>query len=204
VLAAFLTGCATAHGPRRVDDGVTAATWSRVAELRPGAQVEVATMSVPLRPRTFVSANASAVTLLSLENPSMPPAAIETLRDMALRHPEYFAAMQGVNSFEQDGVRLGREGLFVDGRRIAAFDEVVATVPRDAVREIRGPVVARGSVIGTIAGAWLGFCAGVVPGLGGANAGAARAFLAVTTTFGGWLGHRWSNRTVDGVVYRAP
>jgi hypothetical protein len=204
VLAAFLTGCASAHGPRRVDDGVTAARWSRVAELQPGAQVEVATMSGPLHPRTFVSANASEVTLLNLEDRSLTPGAIDALRDMALRRPEYFTAMQGVSSFEQDGVRLGREGLFVAGRRIAAFDAVVATVPRDEVREIRGPVVARGSVLGTIVGAWLGFSVGVVPGLGGANAGAARAFLAGSTALGGWLGHHWSNHTVEGVVYRAP
>jgi hypothetical protein len=123
---------------------------------------------------------------------------------MATRHPEYFAAMQGASSFEQDRVRLGRDGLFVADRRVAAFAEVVETLPREAVREIRGPVVARGSVLGTIIGAWLGFSVGAVPALGGAEAGAARAFLAGSVTVGGWLGYRWSNHTEEGVVYRAP
>src|SRR5262245_16585293 len=63
VLTQFLTGCASARGPRRVDDQVTPATWrwSRVAELQPGARIAVATTSAPLRPRIFVSANSSAV-----------------------------------------------------------------------------------------------------------------------------------------------
>jgi hypothetical protein len=74
---------------------------------------------------------------------------------------------------------------------------------QSAVCEIRGPVVARGSVLGAIIGGWLGFSAGV-PALGGPDQGAATAFLAGTTTLGTWLGHRWSSHTVEGVVYRAP
>jgi hypothetical protein len=206
VLAVFLTGCATAHGPRRVDDGVMSAPWpwSRVGELPPGAQIELATSSAPSRARVFVSANGSEVVVLSLSDPSLPSTAIDALRDMATRHPEYFAAMRATSSFEQDGVRLGQDGLFVGGRRMAAFTDVVETVSRASVHEIRGPVVARGSVVGTILGAWLGFAVGVVPGLGGANGGAAWAFVAGSTTLGGWLGHRWSSHTVEGVVYRAP
>lgn len=121
VLTAFLTGCATARGPRRVDDRVMPATWpwSRVGELRPGAQIAVATTSAPLRARIFVSADASEVTVLSLEVPSLTPAAIHALRDMATRHPKYFAAIQVSGSFEQGRVRLGRDGLFVADRRIA-------------------------------------------------------------------------------------
>jgi hypothetical protein len=95
-------------------------------------------------------------------------------------------------------------GLFVADRRVAAFAEVVETLPRETVREIRGPVVARGSVPGTIIGGRLGFSVGVLPALGGANAGVARVFLAGTVTLGGWLGHRWSTHTVEDVVYRSP
>jgi len=112
--------------------------------------------------------------------------------------------MQAGGSFEQDHVRLGRDGLFVAGHAVATFAEVVQTFPRQAVREIRGPVVARGSVLGTIIGGWLGFSLGVVPGLGGAKVGWAWASLAGAVTVGGWLGNRWSSHTVDGVVYRAP
>jgi uncharacterized protein YcfJ len=206
VLTLFLTGCASARGPRRVDDQVNPATgrWSRVAELQPGAQIVLATTSAPLRPRIFVSASSSSVVILSLETPSLPPAARHALREMATRHPEYFAVMQASSSFEQDGVRLGRDGLFVAGRKVAEFAKVVETFPRQEIREIRGPVVARGSIAGTILGGWLGFSAGVVPGLGGAKVGWAWASVAGAVTLGGWLGNRWSSHTVDGVVYRAP
>ena len=106
--------------------------------------------------------------------------------------------MQVGNSFEQDRVRLGRDGLPVGDRKIADYAQVVETIPPELVEEIRGPVVARGSVVGTIIGGWLGFCVGVVPGLGGVDAGLARASLAGAVTVGGWLGHRWSNHSVEG------
>src|SRR5262245_30977203 len=203
-MAILLTGCATAHGPRQLDDYVSSSMWSRVGELRPGSEIAVATTNTPLRVGIFVSANASGVTVLSLEAQSLTPTAIDVLREMATRHAEYFAAIPGGSSFEQDRVRLGRDGLFVADRRIAAFADIVETLPREAVREIRGPVVARGSAPGRILGAFLGFCVGVVPGLGGAKPGVAWAFVVTSTSVGGWLGHRWSNHTEDGVVYRAP
>ena len=206
VVTTSLTGCATAHGPSRVDDRVMSPTWpwSRVAELRPGVGIALSTTRTPLHARIFVSADASEVTVLNLGVPSLGPAAIHALRDMATRHPEYFGLTQASRSFEQDHVRLGRDGLFVAGRRVAEFAEVVETFNRQAVAEIRGPVVARGSVPGTIIGGWLGFSLGVVPGLGGANAGLAWTSLAGAATLGGWLGNRWSTHAVDGVVYRAP
>jgi hypothetical protein len=200
----LLTGCATAHGPRRLDDHVTPAPWSRVAQLSPGARIAVATTNASLRDRIFVSADASQVTVLSLDVPSLPASAMHELRDMAARHPNYFAALLTSGALQQGRVRLGRDGLFVSDRRIAALAEVVETLPREAVREIRGPVVARGSLAGAIVGVWLGFSAGVVPGLGGADEGVAYAALLGATTFGGWLGYHWSNHAEEGVVYRAP
>src|SRR5262249_31431147 len=170
----------------------------------PGVSIAVSTTSTPWRARIFVSADASEVTVLNLEVPSWTPAATHALREMANRHPEYFALMQGSRSFEQDHVRIGRDGLFVADRKVAEFAEVVETFSRQAVLEIRGPVVARGSVLGTIVGGWLGFSVGVVPGLGGAKVGLAWASVAGAVTLGGWLGNHWSSRTVDDVVYRAP
>jgi hypothetical protein len=101
-------------------------------------------------------------------------------------------------------VRLGRDGVFVPGRRIADYAQVVETLRREEVREIRGAVVARGSTIGTMLGGWLGFCVGVVPGLGGAKAEVAGASLVGGVGLGGWLGNHWSSHTVEDVVYRAP
>jgi hypothetical protein len=58
----------------------------------------------------------------------------------------------------------------VSDRKIAELDEIVESVPRDRVRQILGPVVARGSTAGTLIGGWLGFAIGAVPALGGAPA----------------------------------
>ena len=83
-------------------------------------------------------------------------------------------------------------------------DDVVSVISREDVREMRGPVVARGSVAGTLLGGWLGFAAGVVPALGGAPAGAAWTALAGSVMGGASLGFRWSDHATDGLVYRAP
>ena len=65
VVTTSLTGCATAHGPSRVDDRVMSPTWpwSRVAELRPGVGIALSTTRTPLHARIFVSADASEVTV---------------------------------------------------------------------------------------------------------------------------------------------
>jgi hypothetical protein len=89
VLAACLTGCATAYGPRQVDDYATYAMWSRVGELRPGSEIEVATTNTLLRDRIFVSADAADVTVLSLDDPALPSSASRALRYMARRQPEH-------------------------------------------------------------------------------------------------------------------
>jgi uncharacterized protein YcfJ len=71
------------------------------------------------------------------------------------------------------------------------------------VSQIDGPVVERGSVAGSVLGAFLGFSVGVVPALGGASEGVAWLVLAGSVAAGGYLGHHWSRHTTDGLVYRA-
>src|SRR5258706_11660551 len=98
------------------------------------------------------------------DNP-LPRASTRTLRDIASHHPEYFAAMQKSGTFGQDNMRVGPDGVFVANRTVAELGQVVETIARNDIREIRGPVVARGSVPGVIPGGWLGFAVGVVPAL---------------------------------------
>ena len=106
-------------------------------------------------------------------------------------------------ALQRENVRIGRDGLFIDDRFIPPLERIVETVARDAVQEVQGPVVARGSVAGVMLGGWLGFSVGVVPGLGGAPAGAAAPALVASTVVGGLLGSRWSSHTSQGLVYRA-
>lgn len=117
---------------------------------------------------------------------------------------ENLIALRKTGTLTQENVRLGLDGLFIANRKIAAFDQVVETITRGETSEIRGPVVARGSVAGTVFGAWLGFCVGVLPALGGASEGVAGLALIGSTTLGGLLGFRGTSHETEGVVYRAP
>jgi uncharacterized protein YcfJ len=94
--------------------------------------------------------------------------------------------------------------VLIEGRRVAAYTDVVEAVARGRVVRIEGPVVARGSVGGSLLGAWLGFAVGVVPALGGAPDGVAWAVLAGSVVAGAYFGNRWSRHTTDGIVYVAP
>jgi hypothetical protein len=154
--------------------------------------------------RYFVLADDSALTVLNLTEPTLPPTSRRVLRDMAAHHPEYFAAIQTAGTFGQDNVRVGRDGLFVADRKIADLAQVVQTIARNEVVEIRGPVVARGSVLGTVVGGWLGFGVGVVPGLGGLSPPAAWLVLIGSVSVGGYLGFHSSSHETEGIVYRAP
>lgn len=154
--------------------------------------------------RSFVLTDQSGVTVLNLTGPTLPGAATRVLRDMAFHHPEYFAAMQQSETFGEDDVRVGRDGVFVGNRKVTDLGEVVETIARNDVVEIRGPVVARGSVLGAVLGGWLGFSAGAVPALGGAAAVLAWPVLIGAVAAGGFLGSHWSSHETQGVIYRAP
>jgi hypothetical protein len=179
-------------------------SWSRVGELAPAANLVVTAKGLQPGSRHFVLADEFVLTVLNLTDPTLPAVSTRVLRDMASRHPEYFAAMQGSGVFEEGNVRVGRAGVFVDDRRVADLGQIVETIARNDVTEIRGPVVARGSVLGAILGGWLGFAVGVVPGLGGASTAVAWPLLIGSVAGGGFLGFHWSSHESEGVIYRAP
>jgi hypothetical protein len=209
IIASAFAGCATAHGPRQIDEalaynGSPALTWSRVSEIEPGAEIMVTTKNGGSGPRYFVSADRARLMVLNLTDPTLPAASIQVLRDMAAQHPENFAALDRTGTLAQGNLRIGRDGLFVADRKVADLTQVVETVTPNDVSEIWGPVVARGSVLGTVLGGWLGFAVGVVPGLGGASDEVAWLVLIGSIAVGGYLGFRWSNHETDGIVYKAP
>ncbi len=208
LIAAISGGCATARGPAQLGSTLagasTEADWSRVRQLAPAAEIFVTLQGSQPRSRHFVAADESSLIALNLGSAALPAEAARTLRDVAVHNPERLVALQKGGAHEQGRVRIGRDGLFVDDRRIAAFDEVLETIPRSSVSQIEGPVVERGSVGGSVLGAFLGFSVGVVPALGGASEGVAWLLLAGSVAAGGYLGHHWSRHTTDGLVYRAP
>jgi hypothetical protein len=94
--------------------------------------------------------------------------------------------------------------VFVAGRKVADLAQVLETIGRNDVIEVSGPVVARGSVLGALLGSYVGFAAGVVPGLGGAERIVAWSALVGSVALGGFLGSRWSSHETEGIIYRAP
>src|SRR5262249_6493842 len=174
LIASPFAGCATTRGPRQINEDLTyrgspALTWSRVGEIAPGAEIMVTTKNVESGRRYFVMADRSRLMVLNLTDPVLSAASTRVLRDMAAHRPEHFVALERAGAFAQDNVRIGRDGLFVADRKVADLAQVVETIIPGDVSEIWGPVVARGSVLGTVLGSWLGFAVGVVPGLGGAS-----------------------------------
>jgi hypothetical protein len=206
-LAAVLSsGCASARGPIELGSSRGGASvesdWSRVRQLEPSAEIVVTVQGAASSTRYFVSADDSRLVTLHLI-PVLPAAAARTLREIAARTPDQLVTAAKSGSLEQDMVRIGRDGVMVDGRRVAAYADVVEAISRDRVVRIEGPVVARGSVGGSLIGGWLGFAVGVVPALGGAPEGVAWAVLAGSVAAGAYLGNRWSRHTTDGIVYVA-
>ena len=58
--------------------------------------------------------------------PTLPAAAVRTLREIAARSPERLLAVDQSGSFEQGPVRIGRDGVVIDGRRVAAVHPKVS------------------------------------------------------------------------------
>jgi uncharacterized protein YcfJ len=176
--------------------------WSRVRQLEPAAEILVTVQGVASSTRYFVAADDSR--LISLNIVPAVAAAASTLREIAARTPDRLVAAEKSGEFQQGSIRISRDGVLIEGRRVAAYTDVVEAVARGRVVRIEGPVVARGSVGGSLLGAWLGFAVGVVPALGGAPDGVAWAVLAGSVVAGAYFGNRWSRHTTDGIVYVAP
>ena len=147
--------------------------------------IDVTTRNAGQGSRYFVAADDGVLIVLNLTEPT-------------------FVTMQKTGALSQNDVRIGRDGLFVADRRIADFERVVEAIARNDVKEIWGPVVARGSTIGAVFGGWVGFAVGVVPGLGGASQGVAWLWLIGSVATGGYLGSHWSSHETEGLVYQAP
>ena len=137
--------------------------WLRVRAIEPGTEVFLTVKGAPPGRRYFVLVDESELTFLNLTDATLPRAARDVLRDVASDHPEYFPAAQRGETFRLDeNVRLGPDGVFLGGLKIAELDQVVEQIARNSVSEIS--VVTRatrrgvkwGSLIGTGAGLTIG------------------------------------------------
>src|SRR6266536_1169773 len=202
-LIAPFAACAARGGPRQIDatfgNGTEpASNWSRVGQLAPAVEISLTGKGASPGTRCFVMANESVLVALNLTAPTLPASLVRVLRDMAATRPDYIVAAQKAGAFRQENIQVGPDGVFVANRKVADLNQVVETVARNDVSEIWGPVVARGSVAGTLLGGWLGFALGAVPALGGAPEGVAWLLLMTSTASGGYFGFRWSSHETEG------
>jgi hypothetical protein len=203
----MLVGCATHSGPRHVDlvpERAPEQKWSRVSELVPAAEIQLTIRRMSASTRYFLRADSSELLVLNLTNGQLPAHAIRVLRDMAAHHPDYFEHARVNGVYGEENIRVSRDGVFVADRKVAEFGQVVEVISQPEVKEITGPVIARGSVLGATFGAYVGFAIGVVPGLGGVSAAVAWPFLIGSVAVGGYLGFHWSSHETPGLIYRAP
>lgn len=196
---------------RLIDPGRSA--WASVRRLAPGTEVTVTVRGSQSGKRHVVSASDSVLTVLNLTDPSLPDAATRALLSMAANRSEYFAGAQtGGNFLFDKSVRIASDGVFVADQKVADLGQVVETIARTDVVEIRSS----GRTLSPVQkGALIGAIAGVATGLTGASllCDGSRCYTSgyvwAATLFGGpgaGIGALMGTGThkAQDVIYRAP
>ena len=179
-----------ALGPKSTsgDDDVE---WSRLQRIGPGRDIQVILSSPPTAGRTYVSLSADhdglTVLNLNLLDPAPPKKLAATLREIARRHPDYFARARGGGTVVVGDVRLASTGIFVGDRQVADLDRTLTTIPRRDVAQIRLRERGRGfwGHLGPLGGYFLG---GVVGGTAAARVCRCDAGHLTGALFGGIAG----------------
>jgi len=190
--------------------------WSRLHKLAPGTEIIMTVGGSQPEGRYVVRVDESGLTVLNVTSLPLPPAVKSVLRSVASSHPDYLsAAQQGGTFVLEQSVRLRLDGVFVGDRKIADLGQVIETIARDDVAEIKTRKKGRGvwGHLGPIGGYFVGaISGGVVAGVvcqaaAGRDRCDSGAFL--TGMLGGGIaggvyGFRAANRETDDVIYRAP
>ena len=190
--------------------------WSRVRKLAPGTEIIVTVESTQPGGRHVVRVGEFDLTVLNVADLGLPAPVKDLLRGLAASHPDYFsAALRGGTVVLEKGVRLRLDGVFVGDRKVADLGQVIETIARHNVGEIKIRQKGRGvwGHLGPLGGYFVGgLSGGVVAGFAcQAAAGRDRcdtgAFLAGMLgggIAGGVYGFRAAHRETEDVIYRAP
>jgi len=207
----------SAADPRGQDSRRSLADWSRVLNLKRGAEITLIRSGLSADRRHMLRADENGLTVLNVViAPALPAATRKMLIRTASEHPDYFLrAQQGEDvSLSAPHLRLTAEGVVDGDRKIANLDRIVESIPRTDVAEIRtmskhvGRHVKRGLLIGVIAGGAFGVLAGA--GCASSDCGDAAGWMAAGAVVG--AGYGTMIGTVVGVIaprspnviYRAP
>src|SRR5262245_14847461 len=189
--------------------------WLRVRSLALGTKVVVEVEGAPPGERHIVRVDERLLTVVNVTNSRLPKAVVDVLQRAAALHPEYFSvAQQGGTVILEKGLRLQRDGVFVNSQQVATLAQIVEQIARRNVLEITRLQRGRGfwGHIGPLGGYFIGaLSGGMAAGLVcQAAAGRSRcdtgAFL-LGSLVGGTVGagyvFRAARHETEEVIYRA-
>jgi hypothetical protein len=129
-----------------------------VATLARGSTIKVTVKGAQPVSRNFVGANDSELIVLNLTDATLPRQVTRPLRDLASDEPLELVRVSHGETLTKDHLRLGPDGVFLDGRKVAAVEQVVELVARNRVAEISRVhrATRRGFGWGALIGAGLG------------------------------------------------
>ena len=188
------------------------ASWRRVQRLAALTTVTLTIRDAKPALRTFVGATDDQLLVLNLAHPAITAAVWSVLREMAARGPADFLMIQSGSTFSSHGVRIGRDGVFQDGAKLAELDAIVELHARDDVRLMTKSKRNRMAAVGAAAGTAVGLVAGVYLAVGLAfsqcgkscadeKIGIGLALVGLPAA-GGVLGYLATKRDLTEVIYR--
>lgn len=136
--------------------------WSRARSLLPGTEVLVTTNASRRALRYVLSVDETGISVIDLSDAALPRTVESVLRKIAANHPEYFTAARHSGYVLDKNVRLNPDGVFEGDRRLADLEQIVRSIPRPGIVELRlahasiAPSVGAGFLIGLGAGFLLG------------------------------------------------
>ena len=164
----------------------------------------------PLANRLFVAGDESDLTVLNVDDPPLPSAARDVLRELASTHSEYLLAARKGRRFEfEKNVRMGPDGVFVADRKVADLVQVVEQYGRHDITEIKTATIESNPVGCAFAGYYGGGIVGGLPGavIGGAvgrDTGPALLGMVVGWSMGAVYVYRKCRHKPEKVIYGAP
>lgn len=139
LIALHFAGCSAA-GARHIETvdsgGPPKGDWSRVARLARASTIKVTLNGGKPTSRNFVAAGESELVVLNLTDATLPRQVRRTLRSLASDRPKDLFRVSHGQALTEGHVRLGPDGVFLDGRKVAALEQVVELSARSNVAEI--------------------------------------------------------------------
>jgi hypothetical protein len=189
-------------------------SWTRPQALEPGTEILLTVARTRPVQRYVIAVDDNSVRVLNLDDAPLPGPLAETLRSIALQHPEYFTQAAGDGTVVMGRVRLTKTGVFVGDDLAVDLQRIVQTHARHDVAEIArrrrvrgfwghlGPL--GGYFVGGMAGGMVSRIACRASGRDSCDTGAFLIGMVGGGVAGGTYGWHAARRETEEIVYRAP